>query len=967
MAANLPQHQSAERPSTSTTTSTTMSSVSAMSKFDDDPYDFSRFDIKPKQKLGPRPVVAGDAKKRPAVASVSSLPATYRPTVKRPDVSRPKSQGPGTLPVIGLSKGLPLPPPIPDAPEYNPRPLSRGSIKSLPSHKSTAMTPDKIRLMKAVELRKKQLRKSNPQANTFVPPPEEVPAVLSVPEPAPKQESEAQSSYHVALQPAAVLQDEQVSTKKADSGIEMEYDPSIRRENEQTTEIVQPDTIEEAYPEPTPAEPQQLQTLEPQSPRADTPRHVVEQTFDDHQVRQDPAKAIVVDQESDRISSPHTSAGLDLASKTNFLPYLEQSEQDDGPALPMSRHALPVDSSRGQSIDERRPSKDDVADVPTIIMGDGSRPLSALIREARSEDSTPSDSESESKSEDDSANSSGDLQPPEKHVRRQNSDIAKRRRGFVEPLQLDGDNDFSSDEDFMDELQTATLQEAKPITVARSPVAHYFPRRPSANSGISDLDVSSVRTVTMGDRVSTSPLDFSDAQLRLTPEPPSTYSPTHMRSTSNASTEKAGSMSSMRRNISDTISERIQSFATSSSRDNVANDTPSSSRPTSPEETANGYIAKDPRGQARNPPPVNTRTSSFRAISRHSSRISAYQSIMGSNAPQQPDTNTTWNVQNDNTSGVGSVSVTARIVRPTTAETTSPTPDVESELRPSQLVVSSHKRGAQSQSSVPQLHRIDTNPKLEDSLASSNTSPTMTRPSVEGSRQLHSASKFGRHKPTSPTIDDFPAPPPRIGPQGFQPIAFNNEDNAAAKETTRTGRFFKRMSNIGSNMANKRKSTVAQSIASSTSPASERESLIAHNQSFPGSKDRQDLPPALTVGDLNVQFPDSLVRSSPLITLRTAANTPQLWKRRIVEIDDAGWISFSISQATGHQRGATKRYQLSEFRMPYIPDLDRQELPNSIMLDFIDGTTLQLACEDSMTHRQVTNVLKSYWRAWTAA
>jgi hypothetical protein len=67
-----------------------------------------------------------------------------------------------------------------------------------------------------------------------------------------------------------------------------------------------------------------------------------------------------------------------------------------------------------------------------------------------------------------------------------------------------------------------------------------------------------------------------------------------------------------------------------------------------------------------------------------------------------------------------------------------------------------------------------------------------------------------------------------------------------------------------------------------------------------------------------------------------------------------------------HQRGATKKYQLSDFRMPYIPDLDRQELPNSIMLDFIDGTTLQIACEDSMTHRQVTNVLKSYWKAWTA-
>jgi hypothetical protein len=59
----------------------------------------------------------------------------------------------------------------------------------------------------------------------------------------------------------------------------------------------------------------------------------------------------------------------------------------------------------------------------------------------------------------------------------------------------------------------------------------------------------------------------------------------------------------------------------------------------------------------------------------------------------------------------------------------------------------------------------------------------------------------------------------------------------------------------------------------------------------------------------------------------------------------------------------TKRYALSQFRTPYVPDQDRQELPNStlncrysltmtrsnndvgVLLDFIDGSTLQCACE----------------------
>lgn len=41
----------------------------------------------------------------------------------------------------------------------------------------------------------------------------------------------------------------------------------------------------------------------------------------------------------------------------------------------------------------------------------------------------------------------------------------------------------------------------------------------------------------------------------------------------------------------------------------------------------------------------------------------------------------------------------------------------------------------------------------------------------------------------------------------------------------------------------------------------------------------------------------------------------------------------------------TKKFPLSDFRSPYIPDQDRQELPNSVVLDFRDGSTLQCACE----------------------
>lgn len=39
--------------------------------------------------------------------------------------------------------------------------------------------------------------------------------------------------------------------------------------------------------------------------------------------------------------------------------------------------------------------------------------------------------------------------------------------------------------------------------------------------------------------------------------------------------------------------------------------------------------------------------------------------------------------------------------------------------------------------------------------------------------------------------------------------------------------------------------------------------------------------------------------------------------------------------------------------MPYAPDQDRQELPNSVVLDFVDGRTLQCACETYVAQAQV--------------
>lgn len=85
---------------------------------------------------------------------------------------------------------------------------------------------------------------------------------------------------------------------------------------------------------------------------------------------------------------------------------------------------------------------------------------------------------------------------------------------------------------------------------------------------------------------------------------------------------------------------------------------------------------------------------------------------------------------------------------------------------------------------------------------------------------------------------------------------------------------------------------------------------------------------AIEIGEVNVQFPETL-----------------LWKRRVMRIDEEGYVVLTPGTNDATTRNMTKRYHLTEFRTPCLPDEDMQELPNSILLDFLDGNTLQCACE----------------------
>ena len=69
-------------------------------------------------------------------------------------------------------------------------------------------------------------------------------------------------------------------------------------------------------------------------------------------------------------------------------------------------------------------------------------------------------------------------------------------------------------------------------------------------------------------------------------------------------------------------------------------------------------------------------------------------------------------------------------------------------------------------------------------------------------------------------------------------------------------------------------------------------------------------------------------------------------------LDSQGTLILSPALSNGNNLkekttgGAIRRFHLSEFRTPSIPDVETQELPNSVVLDFIEGGGLQIACED---------------------
>ncbi|CAM1510022.1 Fc.00g003570.m01.CDS01 [Cosmosporella sp. VM-42] len=575
----------------------------------------------------------------------------------------------------------------------------------------------------------------------------------------------------------------------------------------------------------------------------------------------------------------------------------------------------------------------------------------------------------------------------------QGSDAKPKRKIFIEPIRTDldsrpvsrSDAHISDDESLMDELQSATFQEAKPMLVAKSPVTSVFPS--PTKGGVSSHMVRTVSNPVRGTFLT--PTDISQSSARSLSGGAAYL---HMVTQNQA----AGNLAAKNANIGSSISQRIKaleklsaSTAETNSHVVVTRDRPQSqffsvrkgrepSRSPSVADRANSFTR-----QARTPPSRSgTLDESTTDFSRFPTRRERSNSVASRLSMFEPPTTDGHSPGAISRGRPESISVTAKIIRDPHQKIMKLEPPKDPseyshlELRQSPLMVD-HQRAAPAPQWTPLAS--ETKETIQERRMSKEGRRSESPSKDEKSRRsslsvVKDFIKERRKSLTSPSSDVLAAPPsgssrsPTRPPSTHQGSSFtqrlsissrrssfsrdrenvlspstttdgsaSGDDKSEKKKSSRAGRFMRRLSGLSSSRGK---------IASPTviSPTVTEEEPLEPKVVRPSTTPAPASTPSIVsyMGDVNVQFPDNL-----------------LWKRRNLCLDSQGFLILSALPAqSGRAAQGTKRYHLSEFRPPYVPDVEVQELPNSVVLDFIEGSGVQIACEDRAGQMSVLKILQ---------
>ncbi|KAL2800436.1 hypothetical protein BJX66DRAFT_332013 [Aspergillus keveii] len=836
---------------------------------------------KPKVKLGPRPSVDGSGRPRTSGSTsrsveqrpVASLPAGVRASPFRksnPIPPRPRSQG---NPIAAPSARIPPVPPLLVPPSSMPisRPQLSPGAKSLSALSTSTTSNEKERLMKALQLRKSQMQKRAQEAkrnqsatpdqnNSSQNPDDDKENIEQLPEKAkydmgrqrlssisenekPLVESRAEPQASVTIVESSPAHDAEITPPASTNA-----PPAADTVSDQ---LLLPSTT---YSVPV----TQLAEFEQHTEEAQEPILKPETV----EIQEDLAGS--TDSEI-KCGTGSTSAVVNVPPEGNFrtvpeeiattLPQPEASSPfTESEATPAADLTEPTPTPQSVPLPESpvsEPQPESVTDSSTIV---ASQPVDVLDT----------------------------LSPGAVNVDQQSTATRKeRRKPILEPIQVptpdySDDDNLLSDDSFMEELKSATVEEAKPISVGKSPLSPGYSNRGSpqvaSDAWRNSRAVSNPSAI--GYQYPSTPTFATGRSVSSTFPPPET---------------SAAPLVAKKINVSSGISKRIKALEQfSSSRDAAGAPSQSMSTPTAASfETLRKRASVSITGGSSDIPLSRHPSYAPEPFSRASSlRRSDSRASAGAGKP------------------TNSVSVTARIIRDPSAAAGNDSMMDPAEPRALNLQASplTVERGTPGESASPDLTPDSTPGKPEPrsmsiSSAGSAKPPVATLPRSE-SRLSVSSRNDGYFLSRSPSETSASSP--------------------EEKKESRTSRLLRRMSSITSSS---RRSTIG-----SRSPIVREDSMPSVEE---GPKNSTvELPAAVDIGEVNVQFPDTL-----------------LWKRRFIRVDSKGYLVLTPGNLDSSNRSMIKRYHLTEFKTPCLPDEDRQELPNSILLDFLDGSTLQCACE----------------------
>ncbi|PQE23720.1 gpi-anchored cell surface glyco protein [Rutstroemia sp. NJR-2017a WRK4] len=892
---------------------------------------------KRKIKLGPRPSLDT------AKAHIATGTSTYRPVSTLPqglkifstkgskkEKGKISSQESGEPPSMILP-----PPPIPEngnlstiypsqSQTNNGRPnTSSGvSIRSTISTKSTTttkvptITPEKARLMKAMELRKKQLS---------------APATISPSESAPKSTTSATTlATSPSLNPGvpqgtpqeihdtlAMLTD---MAKADDSTVALDSSSTMRTDESDATRI-------DSYPASPIAASEKAESTRASSISDSTDETVQEAA---------PSKA------GSKSAKEALHANLPTITATN----------DD-------QQTAPLTEQNTASIAHGEPSGESETNAPSL----DARTESASAQESKMDQLPGSESEP--------APNASEKKLLDSPFEATSGPTSKKRtsRKSIEPIKTDfdadrsaanTDNNFSSDDELMDELQSAVFQDAKPMSVAKSPVSPVFPRTAKPENKFS-------RTVS-------NPLQSARPDSELLNAQPGGARPVSRPVSASANFLNRISQQpiskpvvSKKINVGSGVSQRIKALEKLTTlMPEAAAPTPGPAPTASPAffsvrrssvlpPTRTPSVAERTTSLTKNVSPSNVSRDASPDVPKGRGRSSSFQTYGDTLKP------TSAHDMKTSLSRSESVSVTARIIRdpdqpfPQMPETgKDPSDFTPLALKESPLIIDHQKASASSPKEIVSERRLSTSSKsaattskdkerrssvtvvkdlindrrssfaerrrsttIEPSASSPSTMSPTKSPSTHVTSPITKSRPLSMSSHTSREYNEL-SPPPTDGSSS------STNDEKSEKKSNRASRMMKRMS---SSLSSGRKA-----IAHAISPTVREESEPPvfpepGTTSLPSQTSEAPSPTTTTdLGDVNVQFPDSL-----------------LWKRRSMVLDSQGLLVLTAGKEMG---GGMRRFHLSEFRSPIIPDIDIQELPNSIVLGFLDGGELQIACED---------------------